>query len=210
MLNTNVRKLVYSLIIFLMGCAVITLSSKDAEAAGRYRRITVEPESENLDKWFDTIETLGKNVSVHHFRYSRRSNRRTYNAAVKHSRRANCAAFVSWALQNYGVMKPTKTFYAKSSGKVCKKQSFYKTAVKFIRVGKKPKNTPLKPGDIVCWKGIMHVCIYAGKDSHGRRIWYDGGSMACSGGRYRTADKQKAFPYLEKHTIGTIIRIKDL
>lgn len=175
----------------------------------------VAPKESNYDRWMNICTTMGKNMTRYHFHYSRYSNAKSYRKAVKKQRTSNCAAFVSWCLQEYGVLRPGEMIYARESGRVNKNYRSWRGKVRIIPVYRKPKNAAsfLKPGDVVLWKNIVHTNIYAGRNSKGEMIWIDGGSMATtrSGNEYyKSADKKKVFNYLNKHTISYVIRIKDL
>lgn len=192
--------------VMMMLFAVGLMGGQDVQAAS----IQPEQSTSNLERWYDTCEEVGQKLTKYHFRYSRRKNRTTLNSAIRGYRRANCAAYVSWCLQEYGALKKGQTFYTKSSGKIKRNFKSWGGKVQVIKVNKKPSKANLQPGDIVCWKRIVHTNIYAGKNSSGKRLWIDGGSKATSRGRYKSAGKKKTYGYLEKYKISYIIRIKDL
>lgn len=174
---------------------------------------TQSNEKDNLAEWLNVCEEMGLKLKQYRFSYGKYGNKSTFKASKAHGRKANCAAYVSWCLQEYGILKKGETFYAKRSGAISRRFKSWKNKVKIIRVYKNPSKAPLQPGDIVCWKGIVHVNIYAGKNSKGQRLWFDGGSAGCKRGRvryYTSAQKKKVFNYLNKYKISYIIRIKDL
>ncbi len=165
-----------------------------------------------LEGWIKTCQKVGRNLTKYRFTYGNRS-KRTYKAALKSGRKTNCALFVSWCLQEYGVSKKGDVFWTKKSGKISRKPKSWKGKVQIIRINKKASKANLKAGDIVCWQGIAHTNIYVGKNSSGQKTWIDGGSMATTrrgSRRYISADKIKVFNYLNKYKISYVIRIKGL
>lgn len=171
------------------------------------------PEEDKLNEWLSVCEEMGLKLKQNRFSYGKYGNKSTYQASKANGRKANCAAYVSWCLQEFGILKKGQTFYAKRSGAISRRFKSWKNKVSIIRVYKKPASASLQPGDIVCWKGIVHVNIYAGKNAKGQRLWYDGGSAGCIRGRvryYTSAHQKKVFNYLDKYQVSYIIRIKGL
>ncbi len=165
-----------------------------------------------LEGWLDACQKVGRNLTKHHFTYGNHS-KKTYKAALKSRRKSNCALFVSWCMQEYGVAKKGDVFWTKRSGALSRRPKSWKGKVQIIRINAKPSRAKLKAGDIVCWKGIAHTNIYAGRNSAGQRTWIDGGSMGTTrhgSRRYVSADKIKVFNYLNKYKISYVIRIKGL
>lgn len=167
----------------------------------------------NLERWLNICETMGDNLHKKRFRYSNSGTRPTYKRALSSGRKSNCALYVSWCLQEYGALKKGQTFYVKGSGSIKKNFSKWGKKVRVIRVYKRCRSTKLRPGDVVCWSGTAHACIYAGRNKSGERIWYDGGKVATygnsSGSRYKNF-KVRHLGYLDGRKISYVIRIKNL
>lgn len=171
-------------------------------------------EESNLDIWLNTCLTMGKKLHSYGFRYSNSGTRSTFKRALSSRRKSNCALYVSWCLQEYGAVKKGQTFYIKGHGRIKKNFSRWNSnKVKVIKVYKKCSSTKLQAGDIVCWSGTPHTCIYAGRNSSGERTWFDGGKVSTygnsSGSRYKSF-KARHLGYLDHRRISYIIRIKDL
>lgn len=92
---------------------------------------------------------------------------------------ATCSHYVSWVLQDVGLLAPGKRI-SHDKGKVTGKE--YLIDCQVIAVGKKPydKLTDLRPGDVCVWDS--NLAIYAGGGK-----WYDAGgpfSANTKDGRY--------------------------
>ena len=113
---------------------------------------------------------LGKYLVKHKWHYQDKTYRAksTFNAtkALEHPG-ATCSHYVSWILQDVGLLAPGKRI-SHDGGKVTGKEHLIDCQV--IAVGKKPydKLTDLRPGDVCVWDS--NLAIYAG----GGR-WYDAG-----------------------------------
>ncbi len=167
----------------------------------------------NLSRWMDVCGDMLSNLKKYKFHYSNSRTKHTFSAAVRKSRRANCSLYVSWCLQQYGAIKKGQTFYVLGSGSIHKNFSKWGSKVKLIRVYKRCSRAKLQPGDVVCWQGSAHSNIYAGRNSSGKRVWFDGGKVATkgnsAGSRYSHTGK-RSLGYLNNRTISYIIRIKNV
>ena len=147
------------------------------------------------------------------FKYSNSGTRSTYKGALSSGKKSNCALYVSWCLQQYGALKKGRTFYVRSSGSLKKNFGKWGKKVKVIRVNKTCSSADLQKGDVVCWAGIAHCNIYAGRNNSGDRLWYDAGKSATysgrSGSRFENVGA-KTQGYLDSKRISYIIRIKNL
>ncbi|MCD8018970.1 MAG: hypothetical protein LUF92_05110 [Clostridiales bacterium] len=169
--------------------------------------------SSNLEEWLDICETIGQTMKKKHFTYSNYGTKKTYSSALSGARKSNCALYVSWCLQEYGAIKKGKTFYVRWNGSIKKNFSSWGKKVQIIRVNKKCSSANLKAGDIVCWSGIAHCNIYAGKNKSGKRLWYDAGKSATYSGRSGSSYENvgaRQLSYLNSRRISYIIRIKNL
>ena len=68
-------------------------------------------DSAKMARWMSICSSMADNIEKKHFVYSNGGTARTYNSAVKRSRRSNCALYVSWCLQKYGALGSGQTFY---------------------------------------------------------------------------------------------------
>ena len=167
-----------------------------------------ELDAQKLQEWYDVCTEVGKILKKKGFRYSNGGTKKTLAKAIKKGKKCNCALYVSWCLQEYGAIKEGKCFYVKKSGKLSKSLG---SGVKVIRYYKKAKKINLKPGDVVCFT-TPHACIYAGKNSKGKRLWFDQGKVATRGNR--NGAKYKSYGmrtenYLNNRKVSYVIRIKD-
>ena len=172
-------------------------------------------DSAKMARWMSICSSMADNIEKKHFVYSNGGTARTYNSAVKRSRRSNCALYVSWCLQKYGALGSGQTFYIRRGSSSIRKNfgHWKKKKVQVIRVNKRASRVNLKKGDVVLWSGLGHTNIYAGKNSSGERLWFDAGKAATyghhSGSRFNNIGK-KTQGYLNSKTVSYIIRIKGL
>ena len=167
--------------------------------------------TQDTEGWIEACQKVGRDLTKYNFTYGSH-NKPTLSASIKHGRKANCASYVSWCLQEFGVLKKGKTFYTRG-GRIHKRFKSWRGKVQIIKVNKKLTDVNLQPGDIIGWRDIVHTNIYVGKNGKGQKLWLDGGSAGTRRGRvrrYYSADKIKTFSYLNKHKVSFIIRIKGL
>ena len=173
----------------------------------------VTTDERSLEEWIDVCETMGTNLNKKKFRYSYSGPYKSYQAALAGKRKTNCAQFVSWCLQEYDILNKGETYYVMGSSIHKNFKKWDKNKVNIIEKFEDCGDAGLKPGDVVCWAGKAHTCIYAGRDNKGRRTWIDAGRQStygkCSGSRFK---KVKATPnkYLDGREVAYIIRIKGL
>ena len=196
-------------------CPVSAFAAKNpvhtaASTAGKKSSGTNSP---GLSAWLKVCRTMGINLNKKGFRYSYSVPADSYKEALAGKRKTNCAKYVSWCLQEYGALEKGQTFYVRG-GKIKKGfKEFDSTKVSVIKVYRECFAADLKPGDVVCWAGKPHTCIYAGRNSSGRRTWFDAGRQNTygkhKGSRFKkiTASPSR---HLERRTVGYIIRIKGL
>jgi hypothetical protein len=173
----------------------------------------IDPDEKTLEGWLDVCETMGINLNKKKFRYSYSGPYKSYQSALAGKRRTNCAQFVSWCLQEYDILNKGETYYVMGSSIHKNFKKWDKSKVSIIEKFEDCGDAGLKAGDVVCWAGKAHTCIYAGRDKKGRRTWIDAGRQStygkCSGSRFK---KVKANPnkYLDRREVAYIIRIKGL
>ncbi|MBQ6582882.1 MAG: hypothetical protein IJH77_03520 [Mogibacterium sp.] len=136
-------------------------------------------ESEEIEKWLGVAESLGRRIAANHFTYSNSNVRSTYAAALSQARHVNCALYVSWAMQEYGILPYGKTIWLDSSihGNGA---SYLKSSdkVTISYPNRLTTSVDLQPGDICGFQigpSNRHTMIYGGKDSSGRMVWYSAG-----------------------------------
>ena len=113
---------------------------------------------------------LGKYLVKHKWHYQDKTYRAksTFEATKKLEHPgATCSHYVSWILQDVGLLAPGKRI-SHDGGKVTGKEHLIDCQV--IAVGKKPYDqlTDLRPGDVCVWES--NLAVYAGKGK-----WYDAG-----------------------------------
>ena len=151
-------------------------------------------DSAKMARWMSICSSMADNIEKKHFVYSNGGTARTYNSAVKRSRRSNCALYVSWCLQKYGALGSGQTFYIRRGSSSIRKNfgHWKKKKVQVIRVNKRASRVNLKKGE---------------------RLWFDAGKAATyghhSGSRFNNIGK-KTQGYLNSKTVSYIIRIKGL
>ncbi|MBQ9155482.1 MAG: CHAP domain-containing protein [Eubacterium sp.] len=176
------------------------------------KKVEVDSTAAHREQFLNICKEIGINLNKKGFRYGYSSRARSYSSALKHRRVATCATYVSWCLQEYGVLPKGKLFYGKGRG-LPSKTKWDKKKIQVVRVYKTTKHANLKPGDVICWAtGKAHVCVYAGKNSQGKRTWYDAGRHQstyghCAGSRYKVVSARYN-KYLENRLVGYVIRIK--
>ena len=194
-----------SVVIMMLVVTVLAVNPISVQAkASDYTR--------DVEGWLQSCQKVGNDLTKYNFTYGSHS-KSTFANSVKNGRKANCASYVSWCLQEFGILKKGQTFYT-DRGRLIKRFKSWKGKVEIIQINKKAgKVKNLKPGDIVAWGDITHTNIYAGQNAQGEKLWLDGGSAATyeSGARrYYRADKIMTYDYLNKHKIAFVIRIKGL
>ena len=163
-------------------------------------------------EFLEVCKAMGKNLNKRGFRYGYSSRARSYRSALKHRKVATCATYVSWCLQEYGLLKRGTLYYNRGHG-VPSRRHWDNERVDTIRKYKRAKHANLQPGDVVSWAtGKAHICIYAGKDKSGRMVWYDAGRHQstyghCAGSRYKVVSATRN-SFLDNRKVGYILRIK--
>lgn len=128
------------------------------------------------------LQDLEKRILQNGITYSWNHPAGSYEKALSGNHKVNCAAYVSWALQEMGYLPEGRNFYisdtlhGKAKSDLKNLEAEGKLTIKY-NVGR-VKDTDLKPGDIVGWK--THTCVYAGKDENGNRLWYTAGGKDVS------------------------------
>ncbi len=174
---------------------------------------TVAPSQTPLKRWLGVCSNVGNIMVARHFTYSNSASRKSLARAMASNQRANCARYVSWCLQQYGILAPGQCFYTRGNGSIHKTFK-WPASVSVIKVGRPVYSVALKPGDIVCWQKLGHTNIYAGKSATGLNLYYDAGRKATRkgkrGSRFVTTGTPTYYKHLSGATISYVIRINGL
>lgn len=144
--------------------------------------------------------------------YSNSNLKNTFEEAREKARKTNCAMYVAWCMQEFGTLKKGQYFYSNWNGKLTCSSTVRERLEKYYdiyRIGKDLSEKDIKPGDICLWKG--HTNVYAGKNSQGKRLWYDLGHNQTSD------NKAESGPFVRGIRVGnmgwteltTVLRLKD-
>lgn len=138
--------------------------------------------------WQTTCETVGKKLVSNNVKYDNSKDARTLSSAIKKGG-CNCGEYVSYCLQEYGILdaKKGQVFYfngsLKTKGSDTKK--YLTNYAKVLKIGKTVStcydNNIFKSGDICGFTG-PHTNIYVGKGSGTALKWDDAGPAAKKGG----------------------------
>ncbi|MDO4383103.1 MAG: hypothetical protein Q4C18_01265 [Eubacteriales bacterium] len=165
----------------------------------------------------NSLDKVAENLEKDHFTYSQCGGKSTYGRSKGSRRVTNCALYVSWSLQDAGVLKKGQVFWIEKGGKIHGKPAVItkNKKVKVLHPGKKAKKAGLQKGDICGWASHTHTAVYAGKDSKGNLLWYSAGrdgGVKRNGKWYFKASKTKAKVRAKRYngTISTVIRIRNL
>lgn len=117
----------------------------------------------------------------------------TWEDALKY-KKCNCAKYISYALQNVGLIPKGLTFYwyhSKTLKPAKAKEHFLNSKDwKVTYPNRVMKASELKVGDIVGWhsSSSQHTCAIVGKDANGNFIWASGGSSDMKNGMIKRRD----------------------
>ncbi|MBQ6582516.1 MAG: SH3 domain-containing protein, partial [Mogibacterium sp.] len=156
-------------------------AAKKAAEAKKYALPKVNStQQKRAQAFLNECDKLGKLIVKNKFIYSNSGVQRNYAAAVKCTvKKTNCALYVSWALQNYGILPKDKTIWL--NNRINGNGTDYIKASKKVAIcypNRKTKDLDLLPGDICGFQVTplsKHTMVYAGKDAKGRRLWYSAG-----------------------------------
>lgn len=165
----------------------------------------------------ESLDRVAENLEKDHFTYSQCGGKSTYGKSKAKRRVTNCALYVSWSLQDVGVLKKGQVFWIEKGGRIHGKPAVIakNKKVKVLHPRKKAKKAGLQKGDICGWASHTHTAVYAGKDSKGNLLWYSAGrdgGVKKNGKWYFKASKTKAKVRAKRYngTISTVIRIRNL
>lgn len=199
--------------LFLLFLALSRLGTAfPAEAA------TSSPSAYTYEDWKHSLDRVAENLEKDGFHYSVNGGKGSYRKSKETRRVTNCAIYVSWALQDAGIIKKGQVFWIDKGGAIRGKQKTCITKnskLKILHPHKKAKHAGLKKGDICGWDSHIHTAVYAGRDAKGRTLWYSAGrdgGVKKNGKWYFKAGKTKAKVRAARYDgkIATVIRIRKL
>lgn len=179
---------------------------------------TSSPSAYTYEDWKHSLDRVAENLDKDGFRYSVNGGKGTYRRSKETRRVTNCALYVSWALQDAGIIKKGQVFWIDKGGAIRGKRKTCITKnskLKVLHPHKKAKHAGLKKGDICGWDSHIHTAVYAGRDAKGRTLWYSAGrdgGVKKNGKWYFKAGKTKAKVRAARYDgkIATVIRIRNL
>ena len=209
-LSGFLRFLGFLILLFLMLSRLGT--AFPAEAA------TSSPSAYTYEDWKHSLDRVAENLEKDGFHYSVNGGKGSYQKSKEKRRVTNCAIYVSWALQDAGIIKKGQVFWIDKGGAIRGKRKTCITKnnkLKILHPHKKAKHAGLKKGDICGWDSHIHTAVYAGRDAKGRTLWYSAGrdgGVKKNGKWYFKAGKTKAKVRAARYDgkIATVIRIRNL
>lgn len=179
---------------------------------------TSSPSAYTYEDWKHSLDRVAENLDKDGFHYSVNGGKGSYRRSKETRRVTNCALYVSWALQDAGIIKKGQVFWIDKGGAIRGKRKTCITKnskLKVLHPHKKAKHAGLKKGDICGWDSHIHTAVYAGRDSKGRTLWYSAGrdgGVKKNGKWYFKAGKTKAKVRAARYDgkIATVIRIRNL
>ncbi len=209
-LSGFLRFLGFLILLFLMLSRLGT--TFPAEAA------TSSPSAYTYEDWKHSLDRVAENLEKDGFHYSVNGGKGSYRKSKEKRRVTNCAIYVSWALQDAGIIKKGQVFWIDKGGAIRGKRKTCITKnnkLKILHPHKKAKYAGLKKGDICGWDSHIHTAVYAGRDAKGRTLWYSAGrdgGVKKNGKWYFKAGKTKAKVRAARYNgkIATVIRIRNL
>ena len=179
---------------------------------------TSSPSAYTYEDWKHSLDRVAENLEKDGFHYSVNGGKGSYRKSKEKRRVTNCAIYVSWALQDAGIIKKGQVFWIDKGGAIRGKRKTCITKnnkLKILHPHKKAKHAGLKKGDICGWASHIHTAVYAGRDAKGRTLWYSAGrdgGVKKNGKWYFKAGKTKAKVRAARYDgkIATVIRIRNL
>lgn len=179
---------------------------------------TSSPSAYTYEDWKHSLDRVAENLEKDGFHYSVNGGKGSYRKSKEKRRVTNCAIYVSWALQDAGIIKKGQVFWIDKGGAIRGKRKTCITKnnkLKVLHPHKKAKHAGLKKGDICGWDSHIHTAVYAGRDAKGRTLWYSAGrdgGVKKNGKWYFKAGKTKAKVRAARYDgkIATVIRIRNL
>lgn len=145
---------------------------KDSKGQKYVRLLKVAP-STKANKLIRSLKEIAGKLKKTPMKWENSPGTSTLAQSLK-KHRINCACYVSYGLQDIGVLSKGKTIWLdkKIHGKGAT-QIKKKAKVAYPR--KVPAKAGLKKGDICGFAKAPHTMVYAGKDKAGHLLWYSAG-----------------------------------
>ena len=203
---------------FLVFMVLLILMLSRLGTAFQAEATTSSPSAYTYEDWKHSLDRVAENLDKDGFHYSVNGGKGTYRKSKETRRVTNCAIYVSWALQDAGIIKKGQVFWIDKGGAIRGKRKTCITKnskLKILHPHKKAKHAGLKKGDICGWDSHIHTAVYAGRDAKGRTLWYSAGrdgGVKKNGKWYFKAGKTKAKVRAARYDgkIATVIRIRNL
>lgn len=212
------RRSLSRFLIFLVFMVLLILMLSRLGTAFPAEATTSSPSAYTYEDWKHSLDRVAENLDKDGFHYSVNGGKGSYRRSKETRRVTNCALYVSWALQDAGIIKKGQVFWIDKGGAIRGKRKTCITKnskLKVLHPHKKAKHAGLKKGDICGWDSHIHTAVYAGRDSKGRTLWYSAGrdgGVKKNGKWYFKAGKTKAKVRAARYDgkIATVIRIRNL
>ena len=168
----------------------------------KYVRLVSVPKSTKADKLLKELKVISQKLIKAGVKYNANNPCKSLSSALKH-KRTNCATFISFGLQEIGVLPKGKYIWLDTKIHGTGKNIIKKKA-KIAYPRKSWKYAKLKRGDICGFANKPHTMVYAGKSKHGYPMWYSAGGSDVKAKNYGPKRKKS----YEKRKIYVRIRLK--
>lgn len=174
---------------------------KDSKGQKYVRLLKVAP-STKANKLIRSLNAIAGKLKKTPMKWANSPGTSTLAQSLK-KHRINCACYVSYGLQDIGVLSKGKTIWLdkKIHGKGAT-QIKKKAKVAYPR--KVPAKAGLKKGDICGFAKAPHTMVYAGKDKAGHLLWYSAGGSDVKPKKYGPKTKK----HYENKKVMVRIRLK--
>ena len=168
----------------------------------KYVKLISNNETTKADKLLVSLKKIATELKKHPIKWAKSPGTNTLASTLKKNK-INCACYISYGLQDIGILPKKVTFWLNSSvhGKGA---SYLKKKGKVTHPKVVPSKAKLKKGDICGFSSGPHTMVYAGKDSNGHMLWYSAGGSDTKPKNY--GPKRKSG--YEKKKVMTKIRLK--
>lgn len=133
----------------------------------------VSSASSKAEKLLSALKSIANTLKKYNIKWANSPGTTTLSATLK-KKKINCACYVSYGLQQIGILPKGTTFWLDSSmhGKGA---SILKKKCSVAYPKKTWKSAGLKKGDICGFTNKPHTMVYAGKSAKGYPLWYSSG-----------------------------------
>lgn len=168
----------------------------------KYVRLVSVPKSTKAKKLLKELKIVAQKLIKAGVKYNANNPCTSLSSALKH-KRTNCATFISFGLQEIGILPKGKYIWLdkKIHGTG---RNIIKKKAKIAYPRKKWKQAKLKPGDICGFANKPHTMVYVGKDKNGHALWYSAGGSDVKPKNLGPKRKHK----YENRTVYVRIRLK--